>query len=65
MSEFTENDLEFLRWCVRQAASRNPFKQGSTYIDSFANMIKKINEEIEDIKRHERILKENREENYY
>jgi hypothetical protein len=65
MNDFTENELEFLKWCVRQAASHNPFKQGSTYIDGFASMIKKINEEIEDLKRHERMIKENKEENLY
>lgn len=65
MNDFTQNELEFLRWCVRQAAKHNPFKKGSTYIDGFASMIKKINEEIEDIKRHEIMLKDNYKENLY
>jgi hypothetical protein len=42
MNDFTKEELEFLKWNVRQAAKHNPPIKGSTYVDGFAIMIRKI-----------------------
>ena len=42
MNDFTKGELEILKWCVRQAAAHNPPTQGSTFIEGYTPMIKKI-----------------------
>ena len=47
MNEFTKEELEFLKWCVRQANAHNLPQQGSTYTDGFGSMCKKIQSVID------------------
>lgn len=48
MNDFTKEEFDFLKWCVLQAKAHNPPIKGSTYIDGFSDMFKKIQSMIGD-----------------
>ena len=49
MNEFTKEELENLKWCVRQAQAHNKPKDVTSmaYVDGFVPMIKKIQSMID------------------
>lgn len=49
MNDFTKEELESLKWCVRQAQAHNRPDNitGMAYIDGFVPMIKKIQSMID------------------
>lgn len=53
MNDFTKDELEFLKWCVRQASAHNKPEQGSTYVDGFGSMVRKIQSLIDNYCNHE------------
>lgn len=42
MSDFTKEELEFLKHCVREHYKNNPPVKGSTYVNVWAEIINKI-----------------------
>jgi len=47
MSDFTKDELEFLKHAVREHYKNNQPIKGSTYMNIWANMIKKIQSMID------------------
>lgn len=53
MNDFTKDELEFLKHAVREHYKNNKPIQGSTYVNTWAQMIEKLNILINNRDRHE------------